>query len=440
MTFQPCTYQILSLGSTINAVSYECLVPAKDLSTITLEKKVEQASWPIFSQYHQVATEKLPILISGAGIAGLALANAINNMNEELEPSQRIPYIIIERDEKSDARNQGYGLTFLPETLAYIKQPNVLPSLSNRVVNLSDGYETRSHTGELISLDFKEDEAQLKNVICRGEVRNAFLDKVGKEKVVWGTMVTSFEKTEAGILVHLMSKGEEKTLLVANLIAADGVNSKIREMVVKDTKHYLGVIGVYGRLPNIAAAEHLKHEFQVDDDKGWRLFSKPYNVENYNWQMFFPWNAKRPILDNTQMLHHIVSKITAQGWDSKYIDLVKDTDPETMRSGLLYDRDPISQLQNAGAVTFVGDSAHPVSPYKGRGANMGLLGVQVFTQIGKEAVTKAAKAGKEVDWAEVNRLYEAKHWPRAGKVQTSCRESVLEHHFAQTKSLTKSES
>ncbi len=379
---------------------------------------------------HEVAKEKLPILISGAGIAGLALANAINNINAEVEPSHRIPFIIIERDEKSDARNQGYGLTFLPETLAYIKQPNVLPSLKDRVVRLSEGYVTCNHKGELLGLDLKEEESQLKNVISRGEVRNAFLDKVGNEKVLWGTMVTSFEKTEAGMLVHLNSMGEEKTILVANLIAADGVNSKIREQVAKDKTKYLGVIGVYGRLPNSAATEHLKHEFQVDDDKGWRLFSKPYNVENYNWQMFFPWDKAMPILEHKDMLRHIVSKMSDHKWEGKYINLVKDTDPVTMRSGLLYDRDPISQLENDGAVTFIGDSAHPVSPYKGRGANMALQGVQVFTQIAKEAVAAAAKTGKEVDWEEANRLYEARHWPRASKVQTSCRESVMEHHFA----------
>ncbi len=55
-------------------------------------------------------------------------------------------------------------------------------------------------------------------------------------------MVTSFEKTEKGLLVHLLSDGQEKNLLVADLIAADGVNSKIRNIVVKDTKYYLGVV------------------------------------------------------------------------------------------------------------------------------------------------------------------------------------------------------
>ncbi len=246
-------------------------------------------------------------------------------------------------------------------------------------------------------------------------------------------MVTAFEKTAEGILVKICSRGQEKQFLVANLIAADGVNSKIRNQVVKDNKKYMNIIGIFGRLPNALATKHLNHEFQVDDNEGWRMFSKPFNIENYNWQMYLPWSEEEKIPENPKMLEYISSKLSSKGWDREYIDFIKQTDPETMRCGLLYDRDPISPLEESvGAITFIGDAAHPISPYQGRGANLALKGVQIFTKFAKEAILEAAKNGTEVNWAAVNRIYEIKHWPGAGKHQTNCRESVKKHHFVRS--------
>ncbi len=393
---------------------------------------IKQMSVPIFAE-KAFSQQKLPILISGAGIAGLALANALSNLNDELEFSQRVPYIIIERDAKSDSRNQGYGLTIRRKNAIYMKNFNVLPNIHERMVTLTGGYEDHMHNGngKPIQTDLKEDKSKLKKVVARGEVRDAFLETVGKNYVLWDTMVTDFKKTPEGIIVNITSNGEEKQLLVANLIAADGVNSKIRNQVVKDNKKYMKIVGVFGRLPNASATKHLCHEFQVDDNEGWRMFSKPFNVENYNWQMYFPWNEEDKLPDNSNMIDYISSELTYKGWDMDYINFVKQTDPDTMRCSLLYDRDPIPSLdESVGAITFIGDAAHPISPYQGRGANLALKGVRIFTQVAKEGILAAAKNGTEVDWSAVNRIYEEKHWPGAGRHQTNCRDSVKQHHFA----------
>lgn len=405
----------------------------KDREESSPISKIRQAALPIMGE---TATQngKLPILISGAGIAGLALANALSNMNEELEPSQRIPFIIIERDDSANTRNQGYGLSILKSNVLYLKKTQVLPAINERMVTLTGGYKSYTQQGELLSLDLKEDASELKRVVARGEVREHFLERVGKVNVLWNTVVNTFKKSDEGILVSLTSNGKDQTMLVANLIACDGINSKIRKIVNGDEKKYLGVIGVFGRVLNAQAQKHLKHEFQVDDDKSWRMFSKPYNPENYNWQMFFPWEEKQQLPENKQILDYMVNELSSRKWSSHFIELLKCTEPDTMRSGLLYDRDPLSPLEGAGAVTLMGDAAHPLSPYKGRGANLALEGVQVFVQVAKEAIERASKEGKEFNWTQVNRTYEVKHWPYAGKVQLSCRQSVMEHHFSSTAS------
>lgn len=74
------------------------------------------------------------------------------------------------------------------------------------------GYESHNHKAELLSHDLKADKSELKKVIARGEVRNGLLNRVGKEQVQWGTMVTGFEKTAAGMRVKLTCDGQEKSL------------------------------------------------------------------------------------------------------------------------------------------------------------------------------------------------------------------------------------
>ena len=234
------------------------------------------------------------------------------------------------------------GFLCSKDTVSYIKAIHAVPNIDQRTVKLTGGYESRNSEGQLLSHDLKPDDAELKNVMARGEIRESLLDMVGRDNILWDSRVTSYEKTDRGVRVHIITNGKETTLEAANIIAADGINSQLRTQVVKDKKNYLGVVGVYGCIPNAKAQEHLQHEFQVDDFKGWRLFSKPYNIETYNWQFFFPWPEHQPLPTNAEMLKYIVKELTERGWKQNYIDHVKDTDPQTMRSGLLYDRDPFS--------------------------------------------------------------------------------------------------
>ena len=93
-----------------NQVSFQ---PIQQKPILTSERNSNPSLIGSANKTQEVFNHNLPIVISGAGIAGLTLANALNDMNKSLDPSRKVTYVIIEREKDPKTRNQGYGLSLL---------------------------------------------------------------------------------------------------------------------------------------------------------------------------------------------------------------------------------------------------------------------------------------------------------------------------------------
>ncbi|MGC7403110.1 FAD-dependent monooxygenase [Pandoraea pneumonica] len=114
------------------------------------------------------------------------------------------------------------------------------------------------------------------------------------------------------------------------------------------------------------------------------------------------------------------------GWHSDIVDLFRMTDSATTFKWGLFDRDPMTQWSK-GAVTLLGDAAHPMLPFLSQGAAMAIEDGYVLAQ---------ALAHFD-DLQEALSAYEEERRPRTARVQLEARERGRTYHLATPEELEK---
>jgi len=340
----------------------------------------------------------LKVIIAGAGVGGLCLAQGLRK--------QGIEVTVYERDSSTESRNQGYrlrideyGRSALAECL-----PSELYQLCHATANALYMPRGIHFDHQLNELGQARSAAQLDperaaTVVNRRTLREILLAGLG-DAVVFGKAVTGYTEHDDRVTVRF-ADGTEATADV--LVAADGINSVVRGQLLPHTEILdTGLRSIYGHLRLTDEVREWLPEGLLGGSRpvlGPRRttmalgtfapvrsvqeaaaelapYARLHSVAPYiKWTLVAP-QETHPLTEeemfaaSPQRLHQIAQELVAD-WHPVLRRLVDEADssatfPLSIRATL-----PVGDWQ-AGRVTVIGDAIHATTPVGGTGANTAL--------------------------------------------------------------------
>jgi 2-polyprenyl-6-methoxyphenol hydroxylase-like FAD-dependent oxidoreductase len=332
------------------------------------------------------------VLISGAGVGGLALAVGLRRAGHEA--------VVFE---KGPIGKLGSGLNLWANSLRALREIGVEQEVQAGGTEMTR-HEFVTHTGRPIAAwptaEMSHRAGGATVGVKRAELQQALANAHDPSLLRSGVTCVGYSQDGSGVTLRLADGKEERGDV---LVGADGATSAVRAQLLNDgPPRYAGYVGYRAIIDNPPA------EFPPG------LFRLYYGLHGA-WILFYHVGKGRLYwlaLAKQPSGPHAAGGPLKEVVQARYADFVEPvrkvleaTPAEAVTRSDMVDRDPAPRW-GEGRVTLLGDAAHPMTPNQGRGAGQAL----------EDAVVLARVLAQAKDPVAALRDYERQRMARTAKL------------------------